>query len=48
MRVPYKVGGPALTAVIAGEVQLLFASTSSAVPHVKSGRLIKDAGIRAE
>jgi tripartite-type tricarboxylate transporter receptor subunit TctC len=37
--VPYKGAGPALTAVLAGEVQLLFSPLGAAIPHVKSGRL---------
>jgi tripartite-type tricarboxylate transporter receptor subunit TctC len=37
--VPYKGGGPAAGAVLAGEVQVLFGSLPSAFPHVKTGRL---------
>ncbi len=37
--VPYKGGGPAINAVVGGEVPLMFASGSVAIPHVKSGRL---------
>lgn len=37
--VPYKGGGPALTALISGEVQLYFAIPITAIPHVKNGRL---------
>jgi len=37
--VPYKGGGPALTALIGGEVQLYFAIPIATIPHVKSGRL---------
>lgn len=37
--VPYKGGGPALTALIGGEVQLYFAIPLTAIAHVKSGRL---------
>lgn len=37
--IPYKGGGPALTAVLASEVQLHFPGASVAVPHVKAGRL---------
>jgi len=37
--IPYKGGGPALTAVLAAEVQLHFPGASVAVPHVKAGRL---------
>jgi tripartite-type tricarboxylate transporter receptor subunit TctC len=39
VRVPYRGNGPALNAMIAGEVQLMFATVGSAVPHIKSGRL---------
>ena len=39
VRIAYKGGGPALNDVIAGQVQLLFASTRSVVPYLKSGRL---------
>ena len=39
VRVVYKGGGPALNDVIAGQVQLLFASTGSVVSLLKSGRL---------
>jgi tripartite-type tricarboxylate transporter receptor subunit TctC len=37
--VPYKGGGPALTAVLAGEAQVGFISSVAAMPHVASGRL---------
>jgi len=37
--VPYKGGGPASVAVLAGEVQVLFGSLPSSFPHVKTGRL---------
>jgi tripartite-type tricarboxylate transporter receptor subunit TctC len=37
--VPYKSAGSALTDMISGQVQMMFASTSSVAPHVKSGRL---------
>jgi tripartite-type tricarboxylate transporter receptor subunit TctC len=36
--VPYKGGAPALSAIIAGEVQVSFTS-SVALPHAKAGRL---------
>jgi len=39
VRVSYKGGGPAVTAVIGGEVQLLFSLATTAAPHVKSGKL---------
>jgi tripartite-type tricarboxylate transporter receptor subunit TctC len=37
--VPYKGGGPAAAAVLAGQVQVLFASLPSSLAHVKAGRL---------
>ena len=37
--IPYKGGGPALTALIGGEVQLYFAIPISTIAHVKNGRL---------
>jgi tripartite-type tricarboxylate transporter receptor subunit TctC len=38
-RVNYKGAGPALTALIAGETQLMFATSGSVAPQLKSGRL---------
>jgi tripartite-type tricarboxylate transporter receptor subunit TctC len=37
--VSYKGGAPAVTALVAGEVHLLFNSLASAMPHIKSGRI---------
>jgi tripartite-type tricarboxylate transporter receptor subunit TctC len=37
--VPYKGSGPALTALLAGEVDLGFDIPSSALPHIRSGKL---------
>ena len=37
--IAYKGGGPAAAALLGGEVQVLFASIASSMPHVKSGRL---------
>jgi tripartite-type tricarboxylate transporter receptor subunit TctC len=37
--IPYKGTGPALAAVITGEVHAMFGSAGGAAPHVKSGRL---------
>jgi hypothetical protein len=37
--VPYKSSGAAVTAIVSGELQVMFASTGGASPHVKSGRL---------
>ncbi len=39
VRVPYKGSGPALTALIGGEVQMLMASAANAASQVKSGRV---------
>ena len=38
--VQYKGGGPALIAVMSGEVSMYFASMPSALPHMKGGRLL--------
>jgi len=37
--VPYKGTSPALTDTISGQTDILFSSTATALPHVKSGRL---------
>lgn len=37
--IPYKGTGPALTDTIAGQTNVVFGSTASALPHVKTGRL---------
>ena len=37
--IPYKGTGPALTDTIGGQTDMLFSSTATALPHVKSGRL---------
>jgi tripartite-type tricarboxylate transporter receptor subunit TctC len=39
VRVSYKGTGPAINALIAGEVHLSFPNAGSVMPHVKSGRL---------
>ena len=39
VHVPYGGAGPALTDLISGQVQALFTTPLTAVPHVKSGRL---------
>jgi len=39
LHVPYKGGGPATAAVVAGESSLYFACIAAAIPHVKAGRL---------
>ncbi|MGZ5173983.1 MAG: Bug family tripartite tricarboxylate transporter substrate binding protein [Burkholderiales bacterium] len=37
--IPYKGGGPAFTAMVAGEVQLMFPAMQTAMPLLKSGKL---------
>jgi len=39
VRVPFKGNGPALNALIGGQVHLMFATAGSVAPHLKSGRL---------
>jgi tripartite-type tricarboxylate transporter receptor subunit TctC len=39
VHVPYKGGGPALIAVVAGEVQMSAISMVPSLPHIKAGRL---------
>ncbi|MBM3372504.1 MAG: tripartite tricarboxylate transporter substrate binding protein [Betaproteobacteria bacterium] len=39
MHVPYKGGGPAMTAVLGGEVQIHFPAASVGLPHAKAGRV---------
>jgi tripartite-type tricarboxylate transporter receptor subunit TctC len=38
--IPYKGTGPALTDTIAGQTDVFFSSTATAMPHVKSGKLV--------
>jgi len=37
--IPYKGGAPGMTALLGGEVQLYFATSSTAIPHIRSGKL---------
>src|SRR6185295_2600004 len=39
VHVPYKGTGPALTAMLAGEIHVQLIGISSVVPHMKSGRM---------
>ena len=39
VRIAYKGTGPALTAIAAGETQIMFAAAGSLEPHVRSGRV---------
>ncbi len=38
-RINYKGGTPGVTAVVAGEAQLIFITSTSLLPHIKAGRL---------
>jgi len=48
VRIPYKGAGPALNALIAGEIQMMIATVGSAMPHVKTGRLLALASTSAQ
>ena len=39
LHVPYKGGGPAMIDLVGGQVSLMFATVSTALPHVNSGRI---------
>ena len=39
VHVPYKGGGPAMTDLVGGQVQLIFATAASAIPQIKAGRI---------
>ncbi|MDQ6621171.1 MAG: tripartite tricarboxylate transporter substrate-binding protein [Pseudomonadota bacterium] len=39
LHVPYKGGGPAITDLIGGRVQMMFDTAASAMPHVRAGNL---------
>ena len=39
VHVPYKGGGPAIIDLVAGNIQLIFATGASAVPQIKSSRI---------
>jgi len=39
VHVPYKGAGPSMAALMGGEVDMMFNGVSSALPHVKAGRL---------
>jgi tripartite-type tricarboxylate transporter receptor subunit TctC len=37
--IPYKGGGPAMTDLLGGHVQMMFAATAEAIPNIRAGRL---------
>lgn len=39
VRITYKGTGPAINALVAGQVQLMFSTISTATPHLRAGRL---------
>ncbi len=39
VHVPYKGGGPAMVDLLGGNINLIFATAASAVPHIKSGKI---------
>src|SRR5262249_59062523 len=39
LSVPYRGEGPALTGTLGGEVDLMIATSTAALPHLKSGQL---------
>ena len=39
VHVPYKGAGPAITALLSGEIQMMFVTTPLGLPHIQAGRL---------
>ena len=39
VHVPYRGGGPALTDLLGGQVQVYFATTASSVEYIRAGKL---------
>jgi tripartite-type tricarboxylate transporter receptor subunit TctC len=37
--IPYKGGAPAMTALLGGEVQMVFATAATAIPQIKAGKI---------
>ena len=37
--IPYKGGGPAMVDLLGGQINLIFATAASAIPHIKSGKI---------
>ena len=40
VRIPYKGAGPALSGMLAGQVQMMFAGYGAVAPHIKTGKLV--------
>jgi len=40
LHIPFRGGGPASLAIMGGDVDMMFDTTASAMPHVKSGKLV--------
>jgi tripartite-type tricarboxylate transporter receptor subunit TctC len=40
VHIPYKGGGPAVTDLIGGQIQMGFSSVPAVLPHIKAGRLV--------
>jgi tripartite-type tricarboxylate transporter receptor subunit TctC len=39
VHVPYRSGGPALTDLLGGQVQVMFVATPASIEHIRAGRL---------
>jgi tripartite-type tricarboxylate transporter receptor subunit TctC len=39
LHVPYRGGGPALTDMLGGQVQVYFATTATSIEYIRSGKL---------
>jgi len=48
VHIPYKGGGPAMLDLISGQIQAIYATLVTALPHVRSGRIRGIAVTRAE
>jgi tripartite-type tricarboxylate transporter receptor subunit TctC len=48
VHIPYKGGGPAMLDLVGGQIQAIFATLASALPHIRSGRIRGLAVTRAQ
>jgi tripartite-type tricarboxylate transporter receptor subunit TctC len=39
VHIPYKGGGPAMVDLVGGQINLIFATAASAIPHIQSGKI---------